>query len=218
MSPSPPKSGLRARKRRATENAIELAAVDLALQSGVDRVTVEEICERADISRSTFFNYFPGRDYAIVGRAMTVLRGEPAAAVLASAAGDLPRGIFRLIFASIGHQKVNTEVARKRITLNSEQPAARRLTSIALLESSSSLIEVASAWLSEHPQFARLDSPTEEAQLAAAMAHAAIGMLLIEWSTGTGDISADESSLDRVFTAMRRVLCDPPSEVSGLDL
>lgn len=206
VSPSSPQPGLRARKRRATENAIELAGVDLALDLGVEHVTVEAICERADVSRSTFFNYFAGRDYAIVGRAITVLQGAEAEAVLDSSPNDLPRGIFRLIFASIGHQNVHTDVARKRIVLSNTQPAARRLSSIALMESSEGFVEVAATWLAAHPEHARLDNPLLEAMLSASIAHAVVNTMMLEWTDGEGDINADESSLDKIFDAMRTIL------------
>lgn len=210
MSSSPPKLGLRARKRRATENAIELAAVELALDLGVEHVTVEAICERADVSRSTFFNYFAGRDYAIVGRAITVLQGDEAFAVLNTCPGDLPRGIFRLIFASIGHRNVHTDVARGRAKLAREQPAARRLSSISMVESGEALIEVATQWLLAHPEHSRLDSPVVEANLAASLAHAAVTTMLIEWATGEADIDADESSLDEAFAQLRTILGEAP--------
>ncbi|MEU1812545.1 TetR family transcriptional regulator [Micromonospora aurantiaca (nom. illeg.)] len=34
---------------------------------GLDQVTVEEISEAADVSARTFFNYFPGKDEALLG-------------------------------------------------------------------------------------------------------------------------------------------------------
>lgn len=201
-----PQEGLRLRKKRATENAIETAAVDLALELGIDKVTVEMICERADISRSTFFNYFAGRDYAIVGRAIESLQGEAAAAVLSATPDDLVRGVIHLIFASIGHQNVNTEVARKRAQLNAEQPAAQRIASAGLVESSMSLIPVVAEWLAQHPEHQRLASPMHEATLAVALAHGAFGGLLVSWSEGNGDISAKESELDLVLADLRTLL------------
>lgn len=210
MGSSSPELGLRARKRRATENAIELSAVELALELSIENVTVEAICERADVSRSTFFNYFAGRDYAIVGRAITVLQDDDAFAVLDTSPGDLPRGIFRLIFASIGHQNVHTDVARGRAKLTLEQPAARRMSSISMMESGEALIEVATKWLLMHPEHARLDSPVTEASLSATLAYAAVTSMLLEWATQDGDINADESSLDGIFGSLRTILSVAP--------
>jgi AcrR family transcriptional regulator len=59
--------GLRERKRAATRLAITAAARLLTARSGISGFTVEEVCERAGISRRTFFNYFPTKDDAILG-------------------------------------------------------------------------------------------------------------------------------------------------------
>ena len=203
---SQPQLGLRIRKKRATENAIEVSAVSLALEHGIEHVTVEMICEQADISRSTFFNYFAGRDYAIVGRAVEPLQGEEAAAVLASAAGDLVRGAIRLIFASIGHQHVNSEVARKRAQLSAEQPAALQLASGILVEGSVKLIPVIAGWLAEHPEHAKLADPVQEATFAVGLAHAALGALISAMAQQDGDIAAGDAHVDDVLAQMRSVL------------
>ena len=59
--------GLRERKRRATRDAIERAAIALVSERGYDNVTVAQICELSSGSQGTFFNYFRTKDAAIVG-------------------------------------------------------------------------------------------------------------------------------------------------------
>ncbi len=56
-----PKEGRRARKRRELRERIQQAAQELFLEIGFDHVTVEQVAERADVSRATFFNYYSSK-------------------------------------------------------------------------------------------------------------------------------------------------------------
>lgn len=64
------------RKKRVTRRAIKQAALTLALERGLEHLTVDEISEAADVSPRTFFNYFSCKEDALVGEA-----GEAAAEV-----------------------------------------------------------------------------------------------------------------------------------------
>lgn len=48
--------GRRERKKLETRRTIRQAALTLALEEGVDKLTVEAITEAADVSPRTFFN------------------------------------------------------------------------------------------------------------------------------------------------------------------
>ena len=198
--------GLRARKRRATENAIELAGTALAIELGVEDVTVETICDQAGISRSTFFNYFSSRDHAIMGRAIVIPDGAEALAVLDRSPEDLPLGIFRLVFTAIGHSKVNADVARRRARLVRDQPAAARMLLSALLESSLQLTATAATWLALHPEHAKLDSPEIEAGLAVTLVNGVISTRMSRWMTGSGDVDVDEADFTAAMEQYRALI------------
>jgi len=61
MPPSPP--GTRAQRRVArTKAAIEDAFVQLVLERGYDKVAVEDITDRADLARATFYAHYPNKE------------------------------------------------------------------------------------------------------------------------------------------------------------
>src|ERR1700712_1173461 len=60
--------GRRERKKRATRDAIFIAARTLFMKKGYDAVTVAEIAEAADVSEKTVFNHFATKeDLALAG-------------------------------------------------------------------------------------------------------------------------------------------------------
>jgi AcrR family transcriptional regulator len=61
MSPSPPGSRTQRRVAR-TKAAIEDAFVQLVLEHGYERVSVEDISGRADLARATFYAHYPNKE------------------------------------------------------------------------------------------------------------------------------------------------------------
>lgn len=54
------------RRIRRTEKALHDALISLALQKSYDSITIQEILNRADIGRSTFYSHFDGKDELLV--------------------------------------------------------------------------------------------------------------------------------------------------------
>ncbi|MEV8636276.1 helix-turn-helix domain-containing protein [Streptosporangium sp. NPDC051023] len=59
---TPPVVGRRERKKAATRQAIADAALELFLERGYDRVSIRDIAEAADVSTTTLFKHFPGKE------------------------------------------------------------------------------------------------------------------------------------------------------------
>jgi AcrR family transcriptional regulator len=84
---TPPRPGLRERKKRATRKALRDAALRLALERGPDNVRVDDIAEAAGVSPRTYNNYFASREQAIVAAVTAEREARVAEAVAARPAG-----------------------------------------------------------------------------------------------------------------------------------
>lgn len=74
--------GLRERKKLETRRMIRRVTLDLALEHGLENLTVEAIAHRAEIAPRTFFNYFAHKEDALVtdvSSVTTALRRQIAA-------------------------------------------------------------------------------------------------------------------------------------------
>ena len=52
----------RERKKEETKDRIFKAAFALFKRQGVEATTIDDICEKADVAKGTFFNYFPRKE------------------------------------------------------------------------------------------------------------------------------------------------------------
>ncbi len=190
--------GLRARKKRATENAIERAAVSLALEQGHTKVTVGEICARADVSRSTFFNYMGTRETALFGRSLHLLPALHAHMIMdVDPSAPLTTAVFRLIIASIGHAQINAEVAAGRNQLLLEQPDTQAQILAPFLTLTAELTAFLTPWLIARPERRRLPDPEtsamREASLTVLVAISAFQAMISDMS-GVEDVEATEAA------------------------
>jgi AcrR family transcriptional regulator len=80
LSNPPPRKSLRERKKQAQRSRIIEEALTLIGQSGIADMTIDAICERAGISRKTFYNYYGTRHDLLfdicVSRTLELVRGS----------------------------------------------------------------------------------------------------------------------------------------------
>lgn len=128
--------GLRERKRAATRLAIQRAAIELVLESGLG-VTVEEISRRADVSARTFFNYFPTKEDALLGSMPPVPAGAAREKfVTAGPDADLIDGLTEMLAAVSSSDIGDSDIylLRRRVVAKFPELAARRLLTTRTLE------------------------------------------------------------------------------------
>lgn len=81
-----PTVGRRERKKAATRQAIADAALELFLEHGFERVSVRDVAEKADVSTTTLFAHFPGKEALVFDREAEV------EAALTAAVRERPAG------------------------------------------------------------------------------------------------------------------------------
>ncbi|HEY9477402.1 MAG TPA: TetR family transcriptional regulator [Microbacteriaceae bacterium] len=141
--------GLRERKRLATRHAIQLACLTLVEESGLEKVTVEQISARADVSPRTFFNYFPTKEAALVGDPPGLPgEAEQAAFVHAGAEESILTGLGRLVARSAATTE-EKDIVNLRRRLLSTYPHLFAMRMVALHELEDQLTEVVARRLTE---------------------------------------------------------------------
>lgn len=75
---SPEPQSRRERKKERTRQEIYRAAMELFVARGFDSVTIEEVCQAADVAKGTFFLHYPTKDALLLeyGKQATQELGE----------------------------------------------------------------------------------------------------------------------------------------------
>jgi AcrR family transcriptional regulator len=119
-----PRLGLRERKKIKTREAIRAATYALVREQGYDATTVDQIAERAEVSPSTVFRYFPTKEDIVLTDEYDPLMFEE----LRKRPADEPwtesiRHVMRYSLRAVDHE--DPEVMRLRTRLMVESPAVR---------------------------------------------------------------------------------------------
>jgi AcrR family transcriptional regulator len=119
-----PPLGLRERKKIKTRQTIRAATYALISEQGYDATTIEQIADRAEVSPSTVFRYFPTKeDIVLTDEYDPVLAEELAARPAGEPWLDSVRYVMRkAVGVGLGEEP---EVTRLRTRLMAEVPAVR---------------------------------------------------------------------------------------------
>lgn len=138
VSPTDPAS-LRERKKRATQEAIERAAVDLAIEHGYENVTVEMICDIAVISQRTFFNYAGSKERAVLGGMVPLPDERLRAQFIAGRGGSVLEDLVETLaaaFVDLGAAQGDLLRKRRQVLLHNPELALKEFARLEEAEDS----------------------------------------------------------------------------------
>jgi AcrR family transcriptional regulator len=107
-----------ARWQPGARERLVVAAVDLFTEQGYDETTVSQIAERAGVTRSTFFRYFPDKREILVAGQQTLSE------LLAEGIAEAPVGARPLEAIAAGLQRVSSAMGPMNRELGPRMKAA----------------------------------------------------------------------------------------------
>jgi AcrR family transcriptional regulator len=199
--------GLRERKRIATRRAIEVAAISLVQQHGLDAVTIDDIAREADVSPRTFFNYFASKEEAIVGRGLELPSQEEQDAFVADPA-PLLTAMVTLLSPIITSALQDQEVLKLRRRLVKSDPdlAVRRWATVHRFEAQ--LIELVERRLAAQEPALAADPATlrSRARITSFVAVAGMRHAWIGWIDDNGERATLQERLAESYAQLPDVV------------
>lgn len=184
--------GLRERKKAEARVEIVAAALRLFNKRGFAEVTIDEIAELANVSRRTFFRYFPTKEDVVLERRKLQL--ETFREALASAegsAGDVVRRAFALVAAD--YQKNKSRILSERALLASARDLRVRDLEIDR-DFESAIVDAVVARSSARAKDLRA------ARFFAAAAMGVVRVVIDEWALAGGDADIETLGRDALDT------------------
>jgi AcrR family transcriptional regulator len=118
-------AGLRERKKQKTKASIQREALRLFKKHGYDDTTIEDIAAAAEISPSTFFNYFPSKEDVVI---YDEYDPQVFAALMGDTGRPLSESIHDAIEAMAGIFESDRDAIYERAKLSLEVPELRART------------------------------------------------------------------------------------------
>jgi AcrR family transcriptional regulator len=200
--------GLRERKRVETRARLETAAVELTLRDGIEHATVDAICEAADVSTRTFFNYFDSKEDAIVGIKDTAITESAVAEALEGSHGvDAIELTIRVMFGVLTPSVASSKLQKSRIKILKAHPEMLGRVAAQFFRMTEQLTVALQPLLAELPEFRDQDpeESTISAELLLSLCSGALRSSMKQWTT-SGNSAPIEAVEQRAIELVRNTV------------
>ena len=205
-----PGEGLRARKQRETREAIHRAAVRFALAAGPDNVTVADISAEANVSSRTFFNYFPGKEDAMLGFHDQLPTAEELAAFVSSEGqtGELLSDVVSLMRDVFSASSTDSEIMRDRRSLLHKHPQLMRRQMTRVFAVEQRVADVVAVRMRASTSYADLADLDAAARMLVLMAISVVRFAIREATSDTSKSSSSDVdlALEKSLNTLREVM------------
>lgn len=188
----------RSRKKEQTRRGIFSAAMSLFADRDYDAVTIEDICDQADVAKATFFLHFPNKAALLTefNERLTANLQER----LLNVPGNAENKLRFMVTALVDDWEQNAEIMRKMVREFLDQPSLPE----AATEANAGLLDLISDIVREG-QRAREFRAKVAPELVAAALVASWGSFVSAWSSERNDIpqSAGENLLDIMLNGLK---------------
>jgi AcrR family transcriptional regulator len=200
--------GLRERKRAETRDKLETAAVTLVLKNGLEHTTIDAICEAAEVSGRTFFNYFDSKEDAILGLQDSEITDDAVAAVLTGHEGADPVELtIRLMFGVLNPSINMSTLFKSRMKIVKQHPQLLGRMATQMQRMTEQLTNAIRPILLDAPGFA--DQAPAESELTVevllSLCSGATRAAVKEWTT-TGNQTPIEAVEERAIELVRNTV------------
>ncbi len=188
----------RSRKKEQTRRGIFSAAMTLFSTSDYDTVTIEDICERADVAKATFFLHFPNKAALLIefNERLTVDLKQRLEGVTDSSQEKLHFVVNLLV----EDWKKNADVMRKMVREFMDQPSLHKVAT----EANAGILDLITDIVKEGQAAGELRTSVAP-QLIAASLVASWGAFISIWLANPDDFpkTVGEDLLDIMLTGLK---------------
>ncbi len=200
-----PEPGLRERNRVRRTRRVERAALALALEHGVDNVTVDMICEESDISPRTYFNYFGTKEGALLGPAPTAPSDEAVDEFL-GARGPIVEDLMLLMVRTFLSSQPDREVFAMRRRLFAQEPELQALQLLRMADKRQATLDIVLRRLEAQRPELDGEHARDEAHLVMSIAMGAFPVIGRAWLERSVDEADAQTFIHGAIDRIRRIV------------